>query len=222
MRVYIIIVAVGMWEKYTKSCIESIQKYEPDVRIVCVNNGNKITREQYAEVGNIRFVESEEILAYSKAINLGLKSVTDSNPESWYIVINNDVLCTKNFYELLLDMDGNSLYGNLLHASHRKFDWGHPWVDGWLFAFQNRFLQDVGYWDENFKTAAFEDADISYRAFENGYTVEKSYLPFIHLETHMRKGLEDFTGKRLENLNYLIEKHGLQGTGRNDIKCYLY
>ena len=91
-----------------------------------------------------------------------------------------------------------------------------------IFAFTRKFLRDVGYWDENFKTAAFEDADISYRAFKAGYPVGKSYLPFTHLETHMRRGLEDFKGERLHNLTYLIEKHNLQGTGRSDLKCYLY
>lgn len=222
MRVYVVIVAVGMWKEYTKPCIESIQDYEPDCRIVCVNNGMKIPEEKYKTVGNVRFIETEELLPYSKSINLGLKALTDTNPDSWYIVINNDVLCEDEFFSLLNRMSKNNLYGNLLHASHRKFDWGHPWVDGWLFAFTGKFLQQVGYWDENFKNAAFEDADISYRAFKKGFMVANSSLPFVHLETHMRKDLEDFKGERLENLNYLIEKHGLQGTGRNDIKCYLY
>ena len=98
MRVYVVIIAVGMWEKYTKPCIESIKKYEPAIRgIVCVNNGSKITQEQKKEVDGVRFIDIKDLIAYSKAINVGLKAITDDALDSWYIVINNDVLCTNSF-----------------------------------------------------------------------------------------------------------------------------
>ena len=222
MNTNVIIIAIGMWEEYTKPCILSIKKFERTVNIICVNNGNKISKDQKEEVENISWVDTEELVSYSKAINLGIREADIKSFEDWFIVINNDVLCKASFLYLLKVMQWkNALYGNLLHRSHRKFDFDHPWVDGWLFAFQYKFIRDVGLWDENFKTAAFEDADISYRAWNNEYTVEKSYLPFLHLETHMRKDLENFTGDRLDNLNYLLSKYNLKGTGKN-LKCYLY
>jgi len=222
MNVSVVIVAIGMWEKYTRNCIESIQKCESTTKVICVNNGNKITQEQKEEVSNVSWVDSKEVLSYAVAINRGVESIKGANSNDWVLVINNDVLCTEPFFETLEFMERNdALYGNLLHISHRKFDLGHPWIDEWLYAFQWHLIDNVGFWDENFKTAAFEGADFSRRAFDEGYDIMKSYLPFTHLETHMRLDLENFSGERLDNLNYLMDKYELRGSGKN-LKCYLY
>jgi len=51
-----------------------------------------------------------------------------------------------------------------------------------MLAFHRRFLRDVGYFDEGFSPAWFEDADLSWRAQRHGYElVQVDTLPVRHL-----------------------------------------
>ena len=195
----IIIVGVGGWEEYTKPCIESIrEKMDGKASINIIDNGYNYHDDEWVKTAPYCSMGFMPLSCYAKAINFGV----NYTPRicDWLIIINNDVLCTGKIDTAKLDK--NTIYGAKKHER-----WGREWLDGWIFVMHRDLLEDVGEFDENFKVAAFEDADYCFRAQDKGYKVEVIDLPFIHLETSDRLKVDG--GWRQDNLDYLKEKHGL-------------
>ena len=206
MRVGIIIVGIGQWEEYTKPLVESIITNEPYSRIVVVDNGSERKYPHYSGIVS-ETIRVDKTLNYASAINTGLYGVLDTD---WFIVLNNDVICYAPFIKYLENLQDNIIYGNDLHYSNKRFEPPCPWVDGWLYVIPKKIIKDVGKWDEKFKIAGFEDADYCFRAFNKGYGISISELPFTHLGEHIRKSFYNYNQIRSENIEYLIEKHGLR------------
>lgn len=208
MRIAVIIVGIGQWEEYTLPLIYSIRNYEQDVEIVFVDNGYKSKYiEHWERMYNFKTVHTEKITSYAEAINNGV-FVSDKDSD-WNIILNNDVKCTGRFTEKLQKLSNNSLYGNDIHYSNKKFKSFAPWIDGWMYVIPDNVIRTVGDWDENFKIAGFEDADYCLRAYKLGFTTEKCNLPFVHLGEHIRRSMDNYNNIRKENMRYLVEKHGL-------------
>jgi len=206
MKVAIIIVGIGQWEEYTRPLIDSIRKYEPNIYIIVVDNGNNYP----VYYNNVHFIITKKIVHYSVAINLGKSLVSDN--ADWIIVINNDVVCKAPFIKILETMNTKILYGNDVHGmKHPKFKSPTIWLDGWLYAIPKEIFDAVGEWDENFHIAGFEDADYCFRTYKLGYKIKESKLPFKHLEYHIRKKVvPDYPKHRMHNMKYLVKKHGLK------------
>jgi len=219
MNVGVIIVGIGQWEEYTKPLVLSIKEHEPNATQIIVNNGCRYTSSDIKNSLNVftcnvwKGLDTIKPVSYAEAINSGIKravNVFSYKTPDWIIITNNDVICNAPFIEYLESLDTNSLYGNKIHTSHKVFKSPTPWIDGWIYAIPYNILTHVGLWDKKFKIAGFEDADYCIRAYYKGFTTKKSNLPFTHLEEHIRKSFEDYAKYKRENIEYLIEKHGLE------------
>ena len=211
MEITVIIVGIGQWKEYTREAIHSVLRYNPNVDIIIVDNGSNYTTQKVLynveKYKNVRFISSNNLLSYSSSINLGLRVI--NNPD-WVIILNNDIVCTGSIEQELLKMDINVIYGNKLHK--RKAGWPNidlEWIDGWLYAIPYHIIEEVGQWDEQFKIAHAEDLDYCIRAKNLGYDIKLSFLPFTHLEEHIRKTIPKFKEIRRQNKDYLYRKHGL-------------
>lgn len=206
-KVAVIIVGVGQWEEYTKPLIQSIKKHEPGADVVVCDNGNKIPKVEKENI-SVDFVTPQELVCYATAINMCVLSYVDFD---WFIIMNNDVRCDGPFIDYVKTLRTDTIYGNKLHPKfHKKFTSTTQFIDGWIYAIPKQAINDVGLWDGNFKIAGFEDADYCIRADEVGYMVRKSKLPFTHLEEHIRTTFDSYKKHRLDNIEYLKKKHGLE------------
>lgn len=196
----IVIVGIGQWQEYTRPLIESIQKHEPDVSILVVDNASP---QPYPHGDGYEVLRLDEKVSYAAAMNAGMNA---ANPSKYYMIINNDVICKAPFLGMVKAQPSDTIASNYLNERY-----GKRWVDGWHYCIPRRVWQKVGEFDENFKIAAFEDADFTFRAYAEGFKLVKASHPFKHLRAKTRHGQPNFLAQRLENLRYLIEKHDLKG-----------
>lgn len=202
-----IIVGVGQWEEYTKPLIESIKKHEPSADILVVDNGNKIPKIERMNT-DVNFLVINDIVCYAQAINYAVQTDFDF---SWYVIMNNDVICTGPYLDYVNNLSDDSLYGNKIHhRKHNKFVSPTDFIDGWIYIVPTKAIYSIGYWDDKFKIAGFEDADYCIRAHYAGFKIKPSTLPFLHLEEHIRNTFDNYKQHRLDNLDYLIRKHNLR------------
>jgi hypothetical protein len=87
----IIIVGRGVWEEYTKPCINSILTVEPEAEILVVD-----VLGDYPEGSGYSLVKAIGSKSYAEGINVGLREA-QKNEYTWYLVTNNDTLYEKPF-----------------------------------------------------------------------------------------------------------------------------
>ena len=197
----LITVGIGDWERWTLPLIDSVRHYEPDVSIVVVDNA---ADPPYPADERVQIVRTRRT-SYAAAMNTGIGVAPES---AYYIVINNDVLCTGKFVSKALDQPQHVLAGNWLN---RKF--GRTWIDGWHWCIPKAVRDVVGKFDDGYRVAGFEDADYCFRAEKKGFLVRQSEQPFKHLAGRIRWTLEGYGEQRRANLNRLIEKFDLAEDG---------
>lgn len=230
-KVAVIIVGVGQWEEYTKPLIKSIRLHEPGADILVCDNGNTIPYVEkmnadaefvvVADLDDLPLLEYQKALkaregvhkpvCYARAINISVgRSIYLYDPD-WYVIMNNDVICDGPFLEYVSGLDRDFIYGNKIHnKNHKKFTSPTDFIDGWIYVVPSKVYKSVGQWDEGYKIAGFEDADYSIRCYESGFGVRKSQVAFTHLEEHIRTTFDNYKKHRLDNMDYLIRKHGLE------------
>lgn len=195
MTVSVIIVGIGDWERYTRPAIDSILAFEPEVNMHIVDNGDQYP----AEYRGVNILHVMPILSYAGAINAGIMFCQQSD---YYVILNNDILCTGAFVDMVEQQGKNTIAANTLN-----FRGNYGWIDGWHYCIPHNVWQVVGQFDEGFKVAAFEDADYTIRAQAEGVKIEKAYHPFEHLWAHNRYTQSKFWEQREANRKYLIKKH---------------
>lgn len=199
--VSLITVGIGDWERWTLPLINSVRHYEPDVPIVVVDNA---ADPPYPADERVQVVRTRR-LGYAAAMNTGISVAPES---AYYIVVNNDVLCTGEFVRQVLEQPQHVLAGNHLN---NKF--GRRWIDSWHWSIPKAVWDVVGKFDEGYKVAGFEDADYCFRAEKKGFLVRESKQPFKHLVGRIRWTLPNYGSQRHENLNRLIRKFDLEKDG---------
>lgn len=83
---------------YTQLAIESIKNYTKDYELILVDNGSKDETEILRKDRNVTYVRNESNLGFPKACNIGASKASGE----FLIFLNNDVLVTPNWAELLL------------------------------------------------------------------------------------------------------------------------
>jgi GT2 family glycosyltransferase len=211
MDTSVVIVGIDQWEEFTFPLIESIQKHEPSVNIIVVDN-KSFGRYPHGPSGHgYKLIHLDERVPYSAAINLGMEvSSTD-----WTIVLNNDVLCQGPFIEQLEWMNSSALYGNQLIVFK-----GFRWLGLWLFAISEHVWDMVGRFDEQFEVCGFDDADFCIRAQHLGISIEKCNLPFKHFWGKTRWGIPGYPEIRAANKIRLEEKHKIKIGEHEDWKVF--
>jgi len=191
----VVIVGIDGWKEYTLPAIESIQRQEPDIPIIVIDNASEPPYPKMA--GMVQIQRS----CYAAAINHGLR-IADAD---WTIVLNNDVICNGPFTHILDGFNPRILYGNQLIVFGQL-----AWLGGWLYAIPRHVRETIGDFDEQFEVCGFEDADYCFRAAAASLHVAKSYLPFTHLWGKTRWGIEGYDAVRSANLRRLEAKHDVR------------
>lgn len=189
------LIGIGGWFKYTFPAIESIRAYNPNTKILVIDNGSERAYPARDDIWLFRIRRT----SYAGAINFALRLCS---MDDWLIVTNNDVICTGEIEPTLRKLDRRKLYGEMIHDG-----FGRKWLDGWLLTISRFVSFHVGFFDEAFDFAAYEDADYCWRAQELGYQIAYGNLPFTHLESRDRFKIGGGDGFRGKNLRYLRSKH---------------
>ena len=196
-KITVVMVGLDGWDTYTKPAIDSIFKYEPDIEIVVIDCG----KEQYPYCPEVTKIRIENSLSYAHAMNIGAMQCPQGD---WFLFINNDVLCTGKFSELISEANKNILYGRQIIKENDMI-----WFGLWIALVSKDIYSDVGMWDEKFLVCGFEDADYCVRAKEKGYQTEFMNLPFYHYWGRTRWGVKGYSQTREDNIKYFTEKHGV-------------
>jgi GT2 family glycosyltransferase len=104
------------------------------------------------------------------------------------LLLNNDVTIHRIFQRQILDALAENpkriVCGRLVAwpAGWNQFkDIIIPYAEAWCMAFTRTALAEIGYLDERFTPAYYEDVDWSYRAVQKGYELMQLHLPITHL-----------------------------------------
>lgn len=202
MRVSVVVVGVGEWERFTLPCIESIRHIEPGAQIVVVDNGSL-----YPPYEGAAFVRTPDIVSYAAALNRGMEAA----PEGWCIATNNDVVFSFPFAEKVAKLDERAL-----HGFYTRDALGKPFLSGWCYLISPTARRVVGRFDEAFAPMWYEDADYSWRAERAGLRLvehDRREWGIYHFAADREGERAEYAGKykaAMEaNLEYLRRKHGL-------------
>ena len=104
------------------------------------------------------------------------------------ILLNNDVRIHHAFQRQICEtLDENPkrlVCGRLVNwpAGWNQFgDMIIPYAEAWCLGFRRTAILDIGYLDEQFTPAYYEDVDFSFRAIQKGYELMQLSLPLTHL-----------------------------------------
>jgi GT2 family glycosyltransferase len=196
MNIAAVIVGIDGWEKYTLPLWESIERHEPDCRVVVVDNQS----DPYYPSRKERVLATFRV-CYSAAINAGAR-VASLERADWLVILSNDVLCTGPFAHMLAALPDDRIVG-----PEYTSNMGYTYLMGWCVCIPRRVWDAVGGWDENFRMASWEDVDFAYMTREAGYHVtHMPELPFTHLDQRQRHAMPTFWQDDLHNFRYFAEK----------------
>lgn len=186
-----LVVVIPVWDRdiqhgYTARAVtELIATVHDDMVVVFVDNASpfKGTRElllekERAHPERIKVVCNEENRGYGGAANQGVFWGYQQGAEH-FIVCNNDIaFLSPVWWRPLverLEQKPDSLVG-LRYITDNEWTRVYynfiPYLEGFMLAFNRGFVEKIGYFDERFHPAWFEDVDLSWRVVENGYTLE--------------------------------------------------
>lgn len=194
-KVSVIIAAVGGWDEFTKPCIASVLKHEPNVELIVVDSDSN---PPYPDELYIHHVPR---VSYGESINMGMEIATGD----WFLSINNDVICNAPFVGIIDKLEPDAIYGRQIITEK-----GHIWLGNWLALIPREVIDITGGFDNNFKKCGFEDADFCIRAMKLGYPTYPIELPFTHLWGKTRWNDPAYPTIRQENIEYFAQKHGFR------------
>jgi len=180
-----------------KDCLNSIRKNtnSPDYEIVVVDNASidgslEMLKKQFKEVAVIR---TKENLGFPKANNLGTKYLLKEYRPDYFYFLNNDTKVTKNWLveaikvskehnaDLVtskqLDFDGNpcKIIGkiNFLGVTYYYGDTIREveWANGATFLLTKKVIEEIGFLDEKYSPAYYEESDFEMRAKGRGFKI---------------------------------------------------
>lgn len=205
--------------KILKRCVDSLLRFtHTPSRLMIVDNGSteEGMREYLSSLkGNalidIRIITSSVNEGFAKGMNRGMKSTTSP----YVCLLNNDILVTEGWLEEMVKIaDENSDIG-IVNPSSNNFGlrFGKDttlerfamtfksqtgkWIEmesgiGFCMLIKREVINKVGYLDENFGLAFFEDRDYSRRAKAAGFKCAMASGCYVyHLEGRSVKLLKD-------------------------------
>ena len=237
MKLSIVTLTYNQLEEATRPYIESLYQYtnEADFKLILVDNGSTDGTVEYlktlpARYGNIKLILNPQNTGYPKGNNQGLELVS---PDTQYIgLFNNDILFTPNWLGLMIEaferdpkiglasarINKNnkinkdnylSVYRKHLATYKEPFS---PHITPFFCCVMMRreTFEKVGFLDEGFSPAFFEDDDYSFRTlyagFHNGY-VNTTFILHNHCTTTGK--MDDKKGLIERNRLYFYDKHYL-------------
>ncbi len=233
MKIGIIIPAVNCL-KYSKKTIESI-KTNHDYQIVFIDDGSTDGTKDWLKT-------REDIISYinpktgslSGNWNLGIKRAMQEDCEL-FLILNNDIILSATAidnmvkkmmtdkYVLVSGVNQHEGIDNPEDMMEKVYDYDpnepdnyHP--DFSCFMINKRYLDIVGYFDENFFVAYFEDNDAHARIALSGEkavsTISATYYHYESKTVKNNKHLQDIIHEAFDrNKEYFKEKYGCYPVG---------
>jgi len=195
-KITAVIAGIDKWEEFTLPFILSLQKHEPDLPIVVVDN-NSVT--PYPQMEGVQLIRTPYV-SYSGALNIAIRAAADS--DAW-LILNNDMRCDGPFLNKARSLSENQVHANEIGAAR-----GHKWFVSWSALLPRKIWDAVGEFDEKFLMCAFEDVDYSVRAVAAGFGLNQFRFPFTHFVGQTRHKTPGYKAQRLKNIDYFIEKWG--------------
>lgn len=179
--------------KYTKKFIESLYKYTSDFELIIVDNGSTDETVEYLKslnYDNLKIIFNTENLGFSKGNNQGIEIA-----QGEYLgFLNNDILLYPNWFEeceKVFQKENaafvsprhinphfdNTNENNYIEFFKKNFKYNSQYeknFDECVFSCvltKRSVINNIGFFDENYSPAFFEDNDIKYRAILKGYGI---------------------------------------------------
>lgn len=235
-KVVIITLSYNHLDEATKPYFESIYKYtnEELFDLVWVDNGStdgtvQFLQEMEQKHNNLHVIYNNENLGYSKGNNCGLKYVQDKDYE-FIGLLNNDILFTPNWLEdLIKGFELDKTLGMMSPRENKKgkgvnvsnylekypkiikrFKNPIKYVVTTFFSctiMKKEVFDKVGFMDEAFTPAWWEDNDYCFRAMYAGFSLAYNNRVFI-LHNHSTTS-KSSSWKELfkRNEQYFFKKH---------------
>lgn len=195
---------------YTKQCLESIRNYTTDMDyeiIIIDNNSNEETQNWLKTQTDIKLQLNLTNRGFAGGCNDGIKF---SNPNNDILLLNNDVVVTKNWlnnlvtalysdksigavdpltnysgYMQSIPVNYNTISEMQEFASNFNISNSSLWEErakliGYCLLIKREALNKVGLLDENFLLGNFEDDDYSMRIILEGYKLLLCKDTFVH------------------------------------------
>lgn len=233
MKIGIITVAVNCLE-YSKQTLESIQTSHP-YEIIFIDNGSTDgTKDWLDSRKDIISYKNPIVSGLAGAWNLGIKRAIADNCDL-FLIINNDLIFAKNTIDNLIKRfekgdiimatgtNDQSIAPEAMKLLEKEYDENesinsHP--DFSCFMINKICLDKVGFFDENFRVAYFEDnsyhSDIAMLGFGNE-AISIVSATYYHLASQTVKNnphLRPIIEKAFkDNKKYFIEKYGCEPLG---------
>ena len=153
-----------------------------DYEIIIVDQGSsdgsaKACRLMARGYGDVKAILLKENTSYSHALNLGLAMakgdvLISSNPDIEVV--------RPSMLELTAERVTRWGPSTIVGPKTREKE-GIHYLQGHYVAFHRRFLEEVGYWNENFIPVFWEDVELSWRAAQMGWgIIEDQAIPMFH------------------------------------------
>lgn len=195
---YNVTIIILCWNnfKYTKLCIESIQKHtKQPYQLIAVDQGSQDSTPKYLKRtfnnGSNLFIRNSKNRGFSCGNNQALKLAECK----YVLMVNNDCeVLEDDWLDLMVDANisaeivgavckkvrPNYQAKRFEYIGDGKEDETWSYIEGWcLFAKKDVWLMLDGF-DERFNPAFSEDADLSFRAKELGMKIKAVSLPIVH------------------------------------------
>lgn len=169
-------------------------------KVIIVDNGSTDNTKSFLDQNykNIVYLKNDSNLGFSKAVNRGV-SVSAAD---YVILLNNDVMVKKDFLQKpleLMEKDRNLFAvnfnestsswplvtwekGKMQFANSNKKDRAYycSWASGGSCLVRKTYYDQLGGLNEIFSPAYWEDIDLSWRAWKNGWTI--IWTPDSHVD----------------------------------------
>lgn len=191
-----VIVGINGWEEYTLPFIRSILRFEPNMPIVLIDNASE---QAYPSVDGVKIIRTPRV-CYAAALNIGMRNSPQS---AYWLILNNDVLCTAPFLDHIHLLPGRQIHANEIGENNQ-----HHWFVSWCVVIPSVVWHGVGEFDEGFEVCGFEDVDYSMRTQKEGFGLNKVSLPFEHFGGKTRWDMPGYPAQRMRNIEYFNQKWG--------------
>lgn len=187
---------------HLKTCLDTITENTDDYEaIVVINTPERRFREDANKLlslyNNVLVITIPNFAGYVIPCNMGA-AISSGR----YICILNDDVIVKKGWDIsmieILKKDqkigqvGPSLAYLKEDFSFSPYPTEHPYIEGWCFTIPRSIYEMYGLFDPQIDFAYCEDSDFSTKILANGFKVEKSFTPILHIghQTSKKSGNE--------------------------------
>lgn len=198
MKLCCIIIMNFNGKEYLKNCLDSIKRntnYGNHKILVLDNNSKdgskKLIKTKYLWVDLIENLRNE---GASRTLNIGIKYAFEKYNPDYFYLLNNDTLVKKNWLTKAIKTASKDKKIGIVGSKQLDFEggpvisagWIHPfgvryyygskpikvnWVSGACFLVKRQVFKKIGFFDEIYNPAYYEETDLQRRAIKKGFEI---------------------------------------------------